>query len=125
MDIKKFVRRSFDVRGVQVTSSNIEEVAKWVSGTIHRRGEEGHEDRYIKVDVKHPLNERQTQAHVGDWVLKTKKGVKVYTDRAFHANFMGYEDLSTAVRQNVYVPPGLVTSEQIEQARNAINQKRG
>lgn len=98
MDIQKFVRRSFDVRAVQVTEDNLEEVTAWAHGDLQGDG-----DRiYISVKVKHPLNKRQTQAFVGDWVLKTQKGFKVYQDEAFKRNFQPYEDLSAAVRQNVF-----------------------
>jgi len=99
MDIQKFVRRSFDVRAVQVTEENFQEVADWTRGGIV--GEPGVAD-YILIKVKHPLNKRQTQAFVGDWVLKTQKGFKVYQDEAFKRNFQPYEDLSAAVRQNVF-----------------------
>ncbi len=106
MDIQKFVRRSFAVKGVQVTSDNINEVAEWAEGTVLGTGTS---NEHIKINVKHALNERQTQAHVGDWVLSTKKGYKVYTDRAFKANFKAHDDVVQLVTQNVtnfYAPEG-------------------
>lgn len=98
MEIRKFVRRSFTVRGEQVTAENINELAEWCGGTVLGIGT-GNE--HIKVDVKRPLNEKQTQAHVGDWVLSTKKGFKVYNDRAFHANFKTVDEDTKPVITNV------------------------
>lgn len=85
MELQNFVRRSFAVKAVRVTKENIWELAEWCGGTVT----DIHGDIHIKVDVKRPLNEKQTQAHVGDWVLNTKKGFKVYNEKAFHANFRG------------------------------------
>lgn len=99
MDIQKFVRRSFAVRGVQVTEQNIHEVAEWAGGEVHL---DSSDRQFIKIDVKHPLNEDQTRAHIGKWVLNTKKGFKIYTDRAFKANFSDYEEVTDAVRKNVF-----------------------
>lgn len=86
---QKFNRKSFPVEAVQVTPENIEEVAKWCAAEIHEDGEkEGHLSRkYIKVRVAYPINERQTQAYLGDWVLKSGKSFKVYTNAAFEKSF--------------------------------------
>lgn len=108
MDIQKFVRRSFAVKGVQVTIENVNEVAEWAEGVV-QFDDINHSKFFIKINVKHALNERQTQAHVGDWVLSTKKGYKVYTDRAFKANFKAHDEVVHAVTQNVtnfYAPAG-------------------
>lgn len=107
MEIEKFVRRSFAVKGVQVTVENINEVAAWAEGAVVSDPLDN--PIFIKINVKHALNERQTQAHVGDWVLSTKKGYKVYTDRAFKANFRAHDEVVHAVTQNVtnfYAPAG-------------------
>jgi hypothetical protein len=49
----------------------------------------GHKgERYIKVRVHNPRNEKQTQAYVGDVVVYAGKGFKVYSSTAFQDNFI-------------------------------------
>lgn len=85
MELKteKFVRRPFHVQAVQITADNMAEVAKWCGGTIKSEGAVS----FIKVDVQHPVNVRQTQGYVGNWVLKAGEQFKVYQDKAFKATF--------------------------------------
>lgn len=80
MEIEEYTRKSFTVKAVHVTVANIEEVAKWCGGVIKQR-------RFIKVPVEKPQNDRQTQAYIGDWVLESGKGFKVYTNAAFSRSF--------------------------------------
>lgn len=93
INIQKFTRKPFDVEAVKVTEENITDVAAWCHGTIRKSGSPGGKNvqSYIKVHVKRPLNERQTQAYVGDWVVTATderiKGFKVYTPRAFAESF--------------------------------------
>jgi hypothetical protein len=75
MQLQKFTRRPLVVDGTQVTDENFEEVAKWCDGEIHTEPK----GRYIKVKVQNPLTPRQTKAFVGDWVLMSTRGFKVYT----------------------------------------------
>lgn len=86
---QEFRRKSFNVQAVQVQPDNMKDVAKWCGGQIMDDGEkEGHLSReYIKVRVAYPINERQTQAYLGDWVLKSGKSFKVYTNSAFEKSF--------------------------------------
>lgn len=93
---QQFVRKSFPVEAVQVTPDNMKDVAKWCVGQIMSDGEkEGHLSReYIKVRVAYPINERQTQAFLGDWVLKSGKSFKVYTNSAFEKSFEAKEPAS-------------------------------
>lgn len=96
----KYVRKPFEVQAVQVTEENFEDVASWCGGTIvtTRAPKEvdglgdAEEKRYIKVNVSRPLNERQTQAYVGDWLLEAEKGLKVYADGPFTRNFARADD---------------------------------
>lgn len=89
----KYTRKPFIIEAVQVTEENMSDVAKWCKGEIlstdskiaadlHKEPE-----TFIKVDVQNPMNERQTRAFVGDWVLFANQGFKVYTDRAFERSF--------------------------------------
>lgn len=104
LDVTQFTRKAFYVDAVQVTSSNIEKVAEWCGGEVR----EGRPDRdlqnameggkglvpekYVHVRVYRPMNDRQTKAFVGDWVLYAGKGYKVYTNSAFQNSFTAVEE---------------------------------
>ena len=98
MEIKNFSRKSFDVEGVQVTHENLSEVAEWCGGQLLQENDGVQGSEFIKVNVRHPLNKRQTKAYVGDWVLKTARGFKVYTDEVLEKNF----DLADAIRDLIH-----------------------
>lgn len=83
MKVEQFTRKSFPVDAVQVTAENMAEVAGWCDGDI--REEDG--VNYIRVRVHNPINPRQTQAYINDWVLYAGKGYKVYKDAAFKKSF--------------------------------------
>ena len=89
LETSKYLRKQFPVDAVQVTPDNMESVAKWSGGSIKENGEkEGHLSRkYIKVNVFNAKDEKQTQADLGDWVLKSGNSIKVYTDKAFRKSF--------------------------------------
>jgi hypothetical protein len=84
MDIVKSLRKPFHVEAVRVTRDNLEEVREWCNGTLEK--DDKNRD-YIHVEVKHPLNPKQEQAYVGDWVLLSASGFKVYTNSAYRNNF--------------------------------------
>lgn len=84
MQSAKFTRKPFEVDAVQVTAENIDEVAKWCQGEVIT--EDG--QPCIKVRVLRALNERQTKAFIGDWVLYAGTGYKVYVDKAFKKSFV-------------------------------------
>lgn len=90
MKIEKFARKPFAVEAVQVTEENMEEVAAWCSGEI--RGGSNPSNAYIKVKIYHAINKRQTQAFVGDWVLRMGKGFKVYLEGAMDKTFTPVRD---------------------------------
>ncbi len=83
LETMKYIRKPFNIDAVQVNGQNLEEVAKWVNGDI-RSDDLG---QYVKVRVHRPLNDRQTKAYVGDWVLYAGTGYKVYTQKAFSNSF--------------------------------------
>lgn len=90
----KFVRKPMHVEGIQVTTRNFREVSDWCQGEIvNADGSslkyEGVQPnkQYIRVKVHKPQSPRHTQAFVGDWVLYTSKGYKVYTEKALYFNF--------------------------------------
>lgn len=80
-----YVRKPFEVEAVEVTDANIEQVAEWCQGTLQIE-ENGRQ--FIKVRVARALNERQTKAYAGDWVLYAGTGFKVYTPKAFKKTFV-------------------------------------
>lgn len=92
----KYVRKALYVDAVQITAENFVALAEWCQGEIRTNdGDElvrsgngvnpsGH---YIRVRVHNPKNIRQTKGFVGDWILYTERGYKVYTQKAFKASF--------------------------------------
>lgn len=86
---EKYSRKPFEVEAVRVTEENFNEIASWCNGTIvTSQSPEGDTERYIRVDVSRPLNERQTKAYVGDWLLEAFNGFKVYANGPFSRNFV-------------------------------------
>lgn len=88
-----YSRKPFVVEAIQVTQENVFEVAEWCGGEVKKSppksapaGQTG-EDLYVKVKVIKAQNDRQSQAFVGDWVLRSGNNFKVYTNKAFLATF--------------------------------------
>lgn len=86
METKKYVRNPVYVDAIQVTGQNMREIASWCNGSIQTVGDKVKAE-FIKLDVKRPLGDRQTKAFIGDWVLSTDSGFKVYTPKAFKNSF--------------------------------------
>lgn len=84
MDTNNFFRKPFSVEAINVTAENIIEAAAWCDGKVHT---DPH-GSYIRVQVHKPMSNRQTKAYIGDWILKSQRGYKVYTDAAFTASFL-------------------------------------
>lgn len=98
IQLTEYVRKPFVVQAVQVTADNMDEVARWCSGTVKKSdtskdgGLPADADvYYIKVEVKRPLEDRQTRAHIGDFVLAAGQSFKVYTEYSFNKSFMPHE----------------------------------
>lgn len=99
---KKYIRKPLIVEAVQVTEENFEIVKRWCIGTVCNNNETfvnpaaplNPATQYIRVRVHHPKNSSQTKAYVGDWILYTDRGYKVYKTRPFQENF----DLLSAVQ---------------------------
>jgi len=83
--IQRYTHVPLYVNAVQITAENLEAVASWCGGSIQTDVDTR---KYVKVATIRPLRERQTQAYVGDWVLKTEVGLKVYTNKAFTRGFV-------------------------------------
>lgn len=82
----KYVRKPLFVDAIKVTEENFDEIAKWCDGDIVTNTDPDGYD-YIRVRVVNPKSPRQTKAYVGDWLLYTERGYKVYTDKAFKKQF--------------------------------------
>lgn len=80
----KYVRKPLYVDAVQITEENFDEAVRFCFG---ESAVDEDDQKYIQVRVHQPKNQRQTRAYVGDWLLYTQRGYKVYTDKAFHTNF--------------------------------------
>lgn len=111
----KYVRKPLYVDAVQVTNENFLDVVNWCQALVGAQGSEpGTEIRpaegaeldpskhYIRIRVHNPQSQRQTKAFVGDWILYTEMGYKIYTDRAFKGNF---DEASPGTIENVDESP--------------------
>ena len=97
----KYVRKPLYVEAVQVTIENLFLVSEWCQGEVRNyqdapleKEQAGNQqlERYIHVRVHNPKNTRQTKAYVGDWILYTERGYKVYTQKAFRNSFDSVEE---------------------------------
>ena len=86
---EKYIRKPLYVDAVRITGANFDEIASWCQGEVQQDEVpgKGPGKKYIKVRVHNPKNPRQTKAFIGDWLLYTERGYKVYTNKAFHASF--------------------------------------
>ena len=84
---KTYVRKPFEIEAILLTEDNMSDVAKWCEGEVQYVSGRDGRTNFIKVKVLRPLNERQTRAFVGDWVLKAGSGFRVYTQKAFENCF--------------------------------------
>jgi hypothetical protein len=95
--IQQYIRKPLYVDAVRITAGNFAEMANWCQGQIlwketnqplvNETDKITPNEQFIKVRVHNPKNPRQTQAFVGDWLLYTPRGYKIYTNKAFHALF--------------------------------------
>jgi hypothetical protein len=82
----QFIRKPFHVEAVQITEENILEVGAWCEGKVQTHPKTG--NRFVKVKVYRPISARQTMAFIGDWVIQSATGFKVYPDYAFQKYFV-------------------------------------
>lgn len=89
---QKYIRKPLVVLGVEVTNENFMELALWVQGSLFnidgtQGGEINPDKQYILVRVHNAKSPRQSKAFVGDWILYSDRGYKVYTPKAFNNTF--------------------------------------
>lgn len=101
----KYARKPFYVDVVEVSENNMEMVANWCEGTIKTEGRGENARRYIKVSVQSPMNERQTKAFAGDFLLHSSSGFKVYTPKAFEKSFDKVRTLTKAQADEAGIHP--------------------
>lgn len=96
VETTKYVRKPLYVDAVQVTAENFTEILEWCQGALGSTESMVDPDnepafdphkQYIRIRVHNPQTPRQTKAFVGDWILYTEKGYKIYTEKAFTENF--------------------------------------
>jgi len=83
MKTKKFIRKPLYVDAIQVTKENLSEIAKWCGGNVFQ----SEDISYIQVLHYKSKIVPRTKAFVGDWVLESRNGYRVYTDKAFGKSF--------------------------------------
>jgi hypothetical protein len=83
-----YVRKPFPVQAVLVTPLNIEELAKLCDSKILEGEKEGNFSRqYFKIRVDKPINDRQTEVHVGDYLVRQGRKFKSYQEKQFRSTF--------------------------------------
>lgn len=93
---QKYVRKPLYVDAVKITMENMVDIAHWCQGEIKNYddkvlsaadAENPLIERYIHVRVHNPKNVRQTKGFIGDWLLYTERGYKIYMPKAFRSSF--------------------------------------
>lgn len=110
LQLEEYTRKPFSIKAVQVTDENMEAVAEWCKGKIETTDSKiaeglGKEPEvYIKARVQQPMNDRQTKAFPGDWVLYMNNGYKIYSDKSFRRSFDKIEKTKKPSPPNVGGP---------------------
>jgi len=84
MQTQKFSRKPLYVDAVRVTKDNVQEIADWCDGTV---ADPDKPRRFIRVHTHRSVTVPKTRAFVGDWVLKSPIGFRVYSNVAFEKAF--------------------------------------
>jgi len=89
VETTQFVRKPIYVDAVRVTKDNFDEIVAWCQGEKRETqpSGKGPGKPYIRIRAHNPINSRQTKAFVGDWILYTERGYKIYTNKAFKLAF--------------------------------------
>lgn len=88
--LTQFVKKPLYVEAVRITRKNFNEVSQWCSGRIQTEQANAAQNagkKYLKIDAHNPINARQTKAFIGDWILRTERGFKIYTHNSFVESF--------------------------------------
>lgn len=86
----RYIKKPLFVEAVRITRKNFNDVAKWCEGHIQTERADAPQNagkKYLKIQAHNPINTRQTKAFIGDWVLQTERGFKIYTHNSFTESF--------------------------------------
>jgi hypothetical protein len=99
----KYIRKPFAVEAVKVTSSNIEEVAKWCGGKLISAEQNGKTTVRIDVPLKKTVarDRPSGMAYPGMWVLKSDDRFSVYSQKNLDLMFEPAIEVQTDSRDEV------------------------
>lgn len=86
MNFKTYIRRPFEVRAIQITSKNLDEVAKFIGDV--KEDETG--SKYILVDQR--LVPNVEKVYPGFFMTKMRNNVRCYSRRVFFDQFVEMDD---------------------------------
>lgn len=109
IETQRYVKKPLYVEAVRVTEQNFDELVDWAKTTTQAEVIHDGPKRHIKIFVHSPKNAKQTKAFIGDWLLKTDLGIKIYTNRAFRSSF----DQVAEVVEDEPQPPGEIVKEEV------------
>ncbi len=110
MDIKNARRKTFDVEFVEVTQENLLEVGDWCGGQIVLDDGSSH----IKLATPNVVNNRQSNAYVGDFVLKSPTGFRSFSAKAFKNTFEILPNRNTLAKDEEIVPPVVASPTRVK-----------
>lgn len=92
IETKQYVTKVSMIDAIQITAENMEAVAEWCGGEIEERDFTTRNKtttviKLIKVKVTRAMNRRQTEGHIGDYILLRGGDFKVYTEKAFLSSY--------------------------------------
>lgn len=106
LQIDDYTTKPRDVKAVRITAENMAEAAEWCNGTVVGEGDSA----YISLKVHRPLNKRQSEGHIGDWLVLQGKNFKVFLPDPF---LFGFDKKKNVTIQNTPLDlpyaPGSVT----------------
>lgn len=89
METKRFTRNPVEVEAVQVTPTNVAEVAEWCKGTLteanYRLMGGSHKLPAIQLTKQGPGKDKTRVVMIGSWITKHKNVFKSWTREAFEA----------------------------------------
>jgi len=115
MKTVKYARKPIYVDVVQVTAESMEEVAEWCKGLIQTNADG---EYFVKVKVHRPRSNRQTEAFVGDYILYSNTGFKVYTPKAFKKSFEKVHKLTKAQADEAGIRPPIEKPSPIDRFKH-------
>ena len=89
LNLKNYKSKPIFVEAVQIQENNMAEIATWVEGEVITL--DAQEDKpavsFVKTHVLRSKGYIRNKGYVGDWLVKSDLGVKIYTDSAFQRAF--------------------------------------